>query len=110
MVDRVAHAGLRRQVQHPLGLELVKAAAQQRAVGQVAVDEAEPVARVQARQARLFQRRVVVAVEVVVADDLVAVGQQPLGGVVTDEAGGTGDENARQAIRAGPRRGRWSSR
>jgi hypothetical protein len=48
--------------------------------------EAEP------REARLLQAHLVVVVEVVDADHLVAVGAQPPRQVKADETGGAGDE------------------
>jgi len=40
------------------------------------------------RESRFFQRHVVIVVEVVEADDLIATREQELRGVKTDEAGG----------------------
>jgi hypothetical protein len=45
----------------------------------------------QSRQAGLFQAHIVVVAEVVEAHDTMSVGQQALGEVVADEAGGSGD-------------------
>ena len=42
---------------------------------------------------RLLQRRIVIGVEVVEADDVAAVSQQPPRDVKADEAGGAGDED-----------------
>ena len=44
------------------------------------------------RQPRFLQRHVVVVVEIVEADDLIAALEQQLRGVKADEAGGAGDE------------------
>ena len=44
-------------------------------------------------QARLLQRRIVIGVEVVQADDALAPLQQTPGGVKADEAGGAGDQD-----------------
>ena len=46
-------------------------------------------------KAGLFQRRVVVGVAVVEADHLVSPGAQRPGGVEADEAGGSGEQDAR---------------
>ena len=48
------------------------------------------------REARLLERGIVVGIEVVEADDLVAARQKALGNVVADEARRTGHEHAHQ--------------
>ena len=81
MLQRVAHAGLRGEVDDAVealcGEELLHAGA----VGHVELDEAEARVRRQPRQAVLLELHVVVVVEVVQADDLVAARQQAQRGV-----------------------------
>src|SRR5690606_24183516 len=90
---RIADARLRRQVHHPRRLVGGKGLLHRLAVRQVGGDVG--IARLvqQPRQARLLQAGVVVLVEVVNADDLVAALEQPQSHVGSDEAGGAGDEN-----------------
>src|SRR5690606_27797744 len=64
-----------------------------RAVGQVGLHVGVARMVLEARQPRLLQGDVVVVVEVVEADDLVAARQQHLRDMTADEAGSAGDEN-----------------
>ena len=62
-----------------------------RTIGQVGRDVRVPRQRLQPRQAGVLERGVVVVVEVVEADDLVAAGEEELGDVGADEAGCTSE-------------------
>ena len=65
-----------------------------RAVGEIELDEAEARRGFSSdREPRLLEPDVVVVVEVVEADHLVAALEQDLRRVVADEAGGAGDED-----------------
>ena len=94
VLQRVAHAGLRGEIDHAVGLEAVEGGFQRRAVFQRAFDEREPGLGRQQREACVLQRRVVVIVEVVVAQHFVAACQQAVAEGGADEAGGAGDEDA----------------
>ena len=89
----VAHARLRRQVDHAFRLVGGERRLHRRAVGQVRLHV--DVVRVvdETRQPRLLEGDVVVVVQVVETDDRIAPRQQYLGHVRTDETGGTGDQN-----------------
>ena len=63
------------------------------AVGEIELVEGEAVAPLKLREPRLLQPHVVVGIEIVEPDHLVAAVEQRLGGVVSDEAGGAGDED-----------------
>lgn len=66
---------------------------QRRIVGHIGLHETEARQRLQLRQPRLLERRVVVVVQVVQAQHLVAPRQQQLGDVHADEASGAGEED-----------------
>jgi hypothetical protein len=94
VLDRVADPGLGGEVNHEIRLELLED--RQDAAGglDVVVDDGEAGVLQQHRLAALLEPDVVVIGEVVDADDLEPVGQQALAEVESDEARGTGDENA----------------
>ena len=79
ILDRVAHAGLRGEVHHALEpLAPSKSACIADAVGDVELREAEIGVALEHREARRFELGIVVAVEVVEADHLVAALEQRL--------------------------------
>ncbi|MEY9918779.1 hypothetical protein ABIF99_005094 [Bradyrhizobium japonicum] len=93
MVDRAAHAGLGREMH-----DFVKSMSRKQrrdgvAVGKIGLDEGEAGIVPKQRQARLFQRRVVIAVEIVEPDHGPALGQEFPGDVKADEPGGSRDQN-----------------
>jgi hypothetical protein len=92
ILQRVAHAGLRGEVDDGIEVALLEQVLHHHAVGDVVLEEAEVGVGFQLFQPREFERRVVVVVEVVDADDLVAAGEQDLRDVHADKAGGTGNE------------------
>ncbi len=97
VLDRVAHARLRREVDDPLDVALCKEVFHARAVGQVEFLEAESVLFAKPCEPGLLQRRIVVGIQVVEADDLVAAREQESGDVVADEACRTRDQHFHQS-------------
>ena len=97
IVDRDAHAGHRRQVgdggEAVLGEQLL----QQGAITNVALDEGERLVGAgqsgQLLQVGTLARRIVIIVEVVDADDLVAALDERRRSVAANETGGAGDQN-----------------
>ena len=89
----VAHARLRGKVDHALRLMGGKYLLHRRAVRQIRGDMGVPRHIHQPRQSRLLQGDIVVVIEIVEADDLVAARQQALGDVGADEAGGASNED-----------------
>ena len=91
--QRVAHAGLRGEM-HDVGKAML---GEQRrhagAVGEIELDEAEAAILRELVEARLLERRIVVGVEIVEADDGAAIRQQPARHMKADEAGRAGDED-----------------
>ncbi|MNY58040.1 hypothetical protein D3C86_1943310 [compost metagenome] len=97
MVHRVAHPGLRRQVDDALEAVLLEQAQQAVLVDDIELVETEVGQPRQLGEARLLERHAVVVVEVVDADHLVPFSAQPPGGVEADEAGGAGDQELHAA-------------
>jgi len=93
VLQRVAHPGLRGQVDHALRPVAGKQRVQARGIGNVAFGEGKARVGAELCQPGMLQARVVVRVEVVDADDLIAALQQLLGHVHADEAGAAGDED-----------------
>ncbi len=91
--ERVAHAGLGGEVDDALEVFLAEEFGHARGIGDVELDEAKARMVGQLLQARLLQADVVIVVEVVDADDLVAARQQALGNVHSYKSGGAGDEH-----------------
>ena len=104
VLDAVAHAGLRPEVDDAVESVGVGQALQRVGVGEIDPLEAEPLAEI-ARQpvdAGLLERGVVIVVEVVDPDDLLAAFEQGAAGRRTDETRGSGDEDGHgRAIGAG---------
>ena len=93
VVDRVAHAGLRGQVQHALWLPVAQGGLHARQVGQVLLDEAEVGVAGQLREPVALELDVVVGRQIVDADHLVAAFEQAQCGVHADETGTAGEQN-----------------
>ena len=93
VLERVAHARLGGEVDDALGRVLGEAPVHQRAVLEVAAHLGEALVRLDALEPRELQRGVVVVVDVVDADDLVAAFEQPDRERRADEPGRAGDEN-----------------
>ena len=90
--QRVAHPGLGGQVDHALRPELGEGLFDRAAVLQIGADQAEARPCQQRREARLFQARIVVGIDVVIAEHLVAALEQARAECGTYEAGCTGDQ------------------
>ena len=86
-MQRIAHAGLRRQVDHHVETFVGKQLRDRRAIFQSSPHKAEAGVFLQQRQAGLFEADVVVVVQVVQADHLIAPFQQALSQVKTDKSG-----------------------
>uniref|UniRef100_A0A804QEG5 Uncharacterized protein n=1 Tax=Zea mays TaxID=4577 RepID=A0A804QEG5_MAIZE len=97
----VPHPGLRGQVQHVRERRHVEEPLQQRGVVDVGVEHQDAAAG-QQRLARALQRRVVVGVEVVEAQDAVAAGPQRERAVRAHEARGAGDQHGDAPVPARP--------
>jgi len=96
VVQGVAHPGLGTEVDHPIeplpGTLAGKECRHGLPVREIATLEAKPGQRQEPGQARLLQAHLVVVVEIVETDHLVALLDEPLRQVKPDEAGGAGDE------------------
>ena len=107
ILQGVAHAGLGRQVDQPVGPHGRQQRRQRRAIGQVELMK-PPGARaaaggclgLQPLQARLFEGGVVVGIEIVDPHHLITTGQQPFAHARTDEAGRAGHENGHRRWRS----------
>ena len=63
------------------------------AVGEIQLVEGEAGGALKLGQPRLLQLNVVVGIEIIEADDLIAAVEQRLSGMVTDEPGRAGDQD-----------------
>ena len=97
VLQRVTHAGLRGQVDHPGRLELIEQRGQALAVGQVEL--ADVGVRAPRGHAITLDLRIVVVVVVVQADDALTALKQGLAGVGADESGRAGHENRHGSVR-----------
>ena len=97
VLDGVADTGLGREVHHDVETVLGEQALDEGGIAQVAAHEGEAAVGVglgQHAQARVLDAGIVVAVEVVEADDcVIGLLEQLLDEEGTDEAGRSGDEN-----------------
>ena len=100
ILDREAHAGLGAEMDDALETALGEEPGHAVAVGEVELFEAEAVMAVEAGEPGLLQSGIVVIVEIVDADDLVAAFEQNPGCLVTDEAGSPRHQNAHDPPRA----------
>jgi len=98
--QRVAHAGLRGQMDDPVEGPPGKKGGHGRLVFEGPFHKGKGRAGAQLLQARLFQRHVVVRIQVVKAGDGIAALQEGAGHVVADESGGAGDQDVH--VRAAP--------
>ncbi len=90
-LDAVAHAGLRGEVDHSRELLRGEQLRHTLAVGKIELDELEVRVALEDLEPSMLQRDVVVLVEIVEADDLVAALEQQLRGVESNEPGRAGD-------------------
>ena len=88
VLKRVSDPSLRGQVDDAIKFVFVKERRYCQAVSDVELDEAKAVAAVQVVQARGFQSHIVIIIEIVDADDLVAPVEQSFRRVKTDKASG----------------------
>jgi hypothetical protein len=92
MIDRMAHPGLRREVNHHRKSMPGKQLSHRRTIRQVGLDELEPRILAQDIEPRLLQRRVIVMIETVQTDNVAALSQQLTGDVKADETRRTRDQ------------------
>src|SRR5258707_9356504 len=93
ILERVAHARLRREMDHRIELLAREERAHRRAIGDVAAYELELSLAREAREPRLLQANVVVIVQVVEAGDALAALGEPQGQGGADEASRAGDQD-----------------
>nr|BFE96977.1 hypothetical protein GCM10020185_75130 [Pseudomonas brassicacearum subsp. brassicacearum] len=102
VVDGITHAGLGREVNDLVEGMFGKQLQQRVLVCHIQQLKAEIAAFGQLSQSCLFQLDAVVAVEVVDANDLMAIAAQPLGGMKSDEPCDAGDEYFHTSRPCGP--------
>ena len=90
--DRIAHPGLRGQMHDAVELVHCKQRGHAGTVGHVELDEIKAGLGRQTRQPVMLERRVVIVVQIIQADHLIAACQQQLADMHADEAGRAGDE------------------
>src|SRR3954447_9186529 len=91
LLDRVAHAGLRGEMHDVVKSMPRKQCRNRLSIGKIGLHEGEAAIGLQELQAYPFQRRIVIAIEIVEPDDGPALGQELPDDVKADEAGGTRD-------------------
>ena len=91
--QRIAHAGLRREMNDHGETVLRKQRFRRCAIGKVRFHEGEAVLTLQDIDARLFQGWIVVVVDAVQANDPAAGSEQTLRDMEADEAGSAGDQD-----------------
>ena len=93
--ERMAHACLGGEMDH--GGETVRGKQRRHAVAVIEIELVEPerIVSGEFRKARLLELGIVIGIEVVEADDTVAVRQQSVRDMESDESGGAGDQNRR---------------
>ena len=99
--EAVAHARLRRKVDHMGERVAAEKVLQRGVVGEVRQGEGEAGKPFKLREAVLLELDRVIVVEVVDADDGVPLGDQPFGKVESDESGCAGNENVHVVLRDG---------
>src|SRR5579862_5051376 len=91
--QRIADACLRGEMDDDGEAVLGKQRLRCFAIGEIGLHEMELRLSIQDIEARLFQRRIVIIVDAVEADDLLAKRKQSLRNVKADETGSAGDED-----------------
>ena len=91
--ERIADAGLRREVDDTGKAVLLEQARYAVAIGKVELHKAQAIGFCELRAAGFFQRRVVIGIHVVEADDIAAIAQQTLRNVKADKTGSSGHKN-----------------
>src|SRR4029078_11293743 len=102
MVERIANAGLRREMNDALGLLLGKGRLDRRPVGQIGLDEAKGLKRLEPREPGFLQRQVVIGAEIVEPDHLVPALEQTGRRVIPNEAGGAGEQDSHRPLSSPP--------
>ena len=99
VLDAVANARLRAEMDDAFELDAVRKALERFGIGEIDPLEAEAVAELarQIVEPRLLERRIVIIVEIVDSDDVVAALEQCARGRSADEARGSCDENSHGA-------------
>ena len=92
ILDRVAHARLRREVHDPIETFAREQVLDCIAVDEIHAHEPESVAPFELREPRLFERDVVIVIQIVQTDDLVAALEQILRDVKADKPRCSGNE------------------
>src|SRR5471030_1539094 len=85
MIDRMAHAGLSRKMDHRGEPMLCKQSRHWRTIRKIGLHETEPRIVAQNIQPRLLQCRVIISVETVQTGNVAAFGQQPTRDMKADE-------------------------
>ena len=98
VLHAVAHAGLGAEMDHPLRSHLGEEPLHARPVGEIQLVEGKAGGALKLAEPRLLQLYVVIGIEVIEPDDLVASVEQRLGGMVTDEPGRAGDQDTHRHI------------
>ncbi len=93
VLQRIPNPGLRRQMHDPVELFAQEYVAHDCTVGYVSLDEAKAIAAFDLGEPGLFEPHIVIGIEVIDADHLIAAREQSLCGVKADEASGAGQEN-----------------
>ena len=93
--QRVPHPGLRRQIDDPLDIGMgLRNRLHRVVVGNIRFDKGKAVQLIQFRQARTFQRRVIIVIDDVDADDPFAAFCQRPTRMKPNEAGNAGNEDS----------------
>ena len=93
ILQRVPYAGLCAQVNHALELVVFEQGRDRGAISQIRLHKAKGLIRAQQAESSAFQRDLVIVVQIVQADDLVAAIEQTPRRRSTNESGGAGDEH-----------------
>ena len=92
--ERVTHSRLRCEIYNMRELSFAKRTIHSFAIGQIAFNEIKVCVGFELGEARMFQRHIIIGIDVVVAGDFMAFSQEPTRDVKADKTGCAGDENA----------------
>ncbi len=107
--ERIAHAGLRGEMDDALRPLLPEQLIDRGTVGEIGLYEAEAVAPLQLEEARFLQFGVVIVVQIIEADHLMAEIKQPFRRKEADKARSAGYQDFHDAIRTQLKEGVQSS-
>src|SRR5215217_7978123 len=93
MIEGVAHAGLRGEMDNSLRTFFGEQRRQRRSIGDILLDEAKPVAAVELFQAGKLQPNIIIVVEIVYARDLMPAVEQRPADVEADKSRCTRNQN-----------------